>query len=95
MGCATPWVAEKYKYKPYNHRNFLNGPYSNVRKKCRLKPSDGIFMFIKLPVSQIIRRNQNGTVAVMFRCGYDTCRLHLVNQSGGTVVADTQCPLNT
>jgi len=29
----------------------MNGPYSNVRKKCRLKPSDGIFMFIKLPLS--------------------------------------------
>ena len=45
MGCR------KYKYKPLNHSNFLNDPYSNVRKKCRLKPSDGIFMFIKLPVS--------------------------------------------
>ncbi len=29
----------------------MNVPYLNVRKKCRLKPSDGIFIFIKLPVS--------------------------------------------
>ena len=29
----------------------MNDLYSNVRKKCRLKPSDGIFMFIKLPGS--------------------------------------------
>ena len=29
----------------------MNDPYSNVRKKCRLKSSDGIVIFIKLPVS--------------------------------------------
>lgn len=29
----------------------MNDLYSNVRKKCRLKPSDGIVMFTKLPVS--------------------------------------------
>ena len=63
--------------------------------KGRLKSFQTALILNKDKLIQMVAAlRQDGAVAVVFRRGNNTVGFHLVNQAGGTVVADAQLALD-